>query len=500
MEQFWLPATQPAAHNNFRWNKTFSIRQPDLYPDEDKRLQVPPRDAGIDAILTCAKLELEPPQRHQALRDFLQNVSLPPLQDSSAIPPGHTETVIVDDRCDPAPSVPIPGLENVRYGRAWESLQYLNNPPPGLHVKVHALKAEELHDHLKQDRTGIAERRILFTTNLAPVIALSLIRHVPHIHLPEIRSFFVRHIEFNPYINISQSRGFALEFYLPHFVVREHQVARHDLRGLRKHRYFRPPDHALGAWECIFETQISFGIFGSDEFFWTAYCFVDTYGSQQESTDNYLQRKLDAPSGGSVKQESPIWEPRYYFLAVFSVRLSQVTMEWTVLVQALEKELDSHGEIDGNPLPTFIEKDPGLEQTKRRTWILCILRRLRNSLAKLITAWHAFDSEQSSCFDLDTPGALADKFREKFSLMRGKMAELRALHMTFEQRIESLEKMSDAVGLLSSDKISKLTIPASKCVGTLRKHYRDTPRQQYRNIDIYHDHLPPSDTHHGQLR
>ncbi|PWY66820.1 hypothetical protein BO94DRAFT_628999 [Aspergillus sclerotioniger CBS 115572] len=120
-------------------------------------------------------------------------------------------------------------------------------------------------------------------------------------------------------------------------------------------------------------------------------------------------------------------------------------MEWTALVQALEKDLDPYSEIDGDSLPTFIEKDPGLEQTKQRTWTLCILRCLRNSLAKLIAAWHAFDTEQSSCFDLDLPGALADKFREKFSLMRGKIAELRALHMTFEQRIESVEKMSDAL-------------------------------------------------------
>lgn len=119
-------------------------------------------------------------------------------------------------------------------------------------------------------------------------------------------------------------------------------MARQDLRGLRTCRYLRPPSQAQDTWECIFETQISFGIFGSDEFFWTAYCFVDTYGSNQESNDQYLQRKLDAPSGGSVKQESPIWEPRYYFLTVFSMRLSQVTMEWTVLVQALEKELDSY--------------------------------------------------------------------------------------------------------------------------------------------------------------
>ena len=164
MGELWLPESRSAVHNGFRWNKSFSIRQPDLYPDEDKRLQVPPRNGVIDAILNCAKLELEPPQRHQALRGFLQSVSLPPLRTSSPIPPDYSKPVIIDDRCDPAPSVSIAGLENVRYGRAWESPQYLNNPPPGLHVKVHALEAEELHEHLKQDV------RNRFCQNLSAII------------------------------------------------------------------------------------------------------------------------------------------------------------------------------------------------------------------------------------------------------------------------------------------------------------------------------------------
>lgn len=105
-------------------------------------------------------------------------------------------------------------------------------------------------------------------------------------------------------------------------------------------------------------------------------------------------------------------------------------------------------EINDVSLPSFLERDPGLEKTKQRTWTLCLLRRLRNCLAKLITTWQAFDSDQSAYFDLDMPGLLPDKFRERFSHMRGKAAELRALHLTLEQRIETLEKIGDEVSAM----------------------------------------------------
>ncbi|PWY75527.1 hypothetical protein BO70DRAFT_98568 [Aspergillus heteromorphus CBS 117.55] len=174
--------------------------------------------------------------------------------------------------------------------------------------------------------------------DITPSVCPSIIKNTTVFHLPEIRSFLARHIDFSPYINVSQS--------------------------------------------------------------------------------------MDAPSGGTVKQDAPIWEARYYFLTVLAVRLSQVTMEWTELVHAVEKSLAPYSEIDEIALLSFVEKGLGLERTKQRTWTLGILRRLRNSLAKLITAWHAFDSEQSSCLDLDAAGALPDRFREKFSQMRGKVSDV----------------------------------------------------------------------------
>lgn len=107
--------------------------------------------------------------------------------------------------------------------------------------------------------------------------------------------------------------------------------------------------------------------------------------------------------------------------------------------------LCAQGEIDQENLNMFLENDPTLKKTKEYTWILCTLRRLRNGLARVIAALIAFDSNNTVYFDLDADGPLQDKFRECFTQVRQDTAELEALRMILEQRIEIMEKMSGAV-------------------------------------------------------
>lgn len=91
-----------------------------------------------------------------------------------------------------------------------------------------------------------------------------------------------------------------------------------------------------------------------------------------------------------------------------------------------------------------------MKKTKEYTWILCILRRLRNGLAQAIAALIAFDNNNTVYFDLDADGHLQDKFRECFSHVRQHTAELEALRMILEQRIEIMEKMSGVLVNASS--------------------------------------------------
>ncbi|THC98636.1 hypothetical protein EYZ11_001914 [Aspergillus tanneri] len=244
---------------------------------------------------------------------------------------------------------------------------------------------------------------------------------------------------------MQQQRGFTLEFHLPHYVLRPDRPELRDGRGLRKSRSFLPP--SSGSNDRIYEAQLSLVVIGVDEFFWMAYFSEDSYFRNSNQISEYLQDKTDGPSFGLRLCKFPIWDPRYYFLSILSIRMGQVTMEWRVLVETIEGRLDRHGEIDEDNLDEFLEDDPSLQKTKEFTWILCTLRRLRNSLARLIASWAAFDRNNSVYFDLDSDGALAAKFRECFFSVRQSTAELNTLQMVLEQRIETMEKMASVLYL-----------------------------------------------------
>lgn len=142
-----------------------------------------------------------------------------------------------------------------------------------------------------------------------------------------------------------QNRKIVLQFHLPHYVLRPDSTNHSDPRGLRKARYFRPPGTILQ--DCIYESQLSLIIFVVDDFFWTAHFCGDTYYTGEDTVQDLLKARSDGPSGGQLPRNLPIWDPRYYFLTVLSIRMYQVTAEWTVLVQVLESYLDSH--VSGSP-------------------------------------------------------------------------------------------------------------------------------------------------------
>ena len=115
-----------------------------------------------------------------------------------------------------------------------------------------------------------------------------------------------------------------------------------DPRGMRCCGTFIPRRSGAQTPEFFYEAQISFVVVGIDEWVWTGYFCADTYFGSEETLQYYHERGLDAPSGGAKSTYYPIWNPREYFLFILSVRVNQVTKEWSNIVEALEERLQYH--------------------------------------------------------------------------------------------------------------------------------------------------------------
>jgi len=133
--------------------------------------------------------------------------------------------------------------------------------------------------------------------------------------------------------------GFVMEFHLPYVALRRGARVS-DARGLRNSRDMlrTPGDSAEDG--VLYEAQISLLLVGVDEWYWTAYCCVETYFNSERSTEWYHENHRDAPSGGGKMDFHPVWNPREYFLLVLSRRMNQITMEWQHIVTSLDKTLD----------------------------------------------------------------------------------------------------------------------------------------------------------------
>ena len=109
------------------------------------------------------------------------------------------------------------------------------------------------------------------------------------------------------------------------------------------------------------EAQVSFLLFGPDEWFWTVYCIVDTYFGSEISNEEYLEAvsgppeyapfPQDPPTGGEKLLNEPVWNPRGYFLVVLARRMEQVSKEWSDLVAAINDRLTAYVSKIHNRIP-----------------------------------------------------------------------------------------------------------------------------------------------------
>ena len=104
-------------------------------------------------------------------------------------------------------------------------------------------------------------------------------------------------------------------------------------------------DEDDGRIDYIHEAQVSIMITGIDDWFWTAYCFVDVYFKEdghRESVHHYsgTTPPRDPHSCGKDSADRPIWRPRHYFLRTLSCRMEQVKQEWNNSIFQLFRQIE----------------------------------------------------------------------------------------------------------------------------------------------------------------
>ena len=145
--------------------------------------------------------------------------------------------------------------------------------------------------------------------------------------------------------------------------------------------------------EHLYEAEVSVLLTGVDEWFWTAYCCVDTHFGSEESVEHYHERGLDAFTGGEKACQLPIWNPREYYLLVLSIRVRQVTREWSNLIDAIEERLQFHVSIW-----LTLETPQGLSNVRKRASFMRQLANGRLYLMMQSSAGLRSIQERSSCF------------------------------------------------------------------------------------------------------
>jgi len=132
-----------------------------------------------------------------------------------------------------------------------------------------------------------------------------------------------------------------MEFQLPYLALRSACV-KSDARGVRRRHEMLKWLGAAKPDLYYHEAHISFLLTGLDEWHWTAYCCVDTFFGSEQTVSEYIRYHDDGPTGGARNDYLPAWNPREYFLIVFSRRMTQITREWENIISVLNARLDSY--------------------------------------------------------------------------------------------------------------------------------------------------------------
>ncbi|KAF2011816.1 hypothetical protein BU24DRAFT_264300 [Aaosphaeria arxii CBS 175.79] len=400
----------------------------------------------IDTILRFSKDLLEPPGRFRFsdLRNYLGSADLSTFKQGTTN--GRASGIIIlDERRDP--------IDTSATTRHWDSDLYLRYPPSGTDIYTEKLDLPRLVDRLSQNRReNGAERRILYVSHMTSSCAMAIIGTAPTRSIPILRKFFQNHLLFRTHFRISMSGTYTIEFHIPYLALREGSPIQDDRRQERDqcpaHKRLplpRPDDQEA----YYYEAQTSFLLTGIDERMYTVVCAVDTFFEKEQNRDSYLDKTtpLDAPSGGSIWLQYPVWNPRQYALAVQSHRMFQAKEEWTALINYFVQRLQHYEYLYELP------DDHMLTRTIELTGAESTIRQFRDHIARTISAWDGYYDINKSLYEVES-FKLYSWWQRYIGSIGESISELKVLHEIMAQKLELFKSMREGLVNASSFKES----------------------------------------------
>ncbi|KAH6714526.1 hypothetical protein BKA61DRAFT_440468, partial [Leptodontidium sp. MPI-SDFR-AT-0119] len=216
-----------------------------------------------------------------------------------------------------------------------------------------------------EDEQHNAARRIVFIADLDSSAIEALVTTVALTQAPALRNLFYKHLTGTASIGVtikhSGFQNFTLDFHLPYYVLRESKKSWRDTReksnGKPLRQFWELPFLSMPTNNkpvstderyCLYEAMTSVGVTGNDHWTWAAYGFVDTYFDSRESVDGYHEMKerrggrADPLADGQINADEPLWDPREYFLKVVEIRTGLALMEWSQIINKMEREVKQY--------------------------------------------------------------------------------------------------------------------------------------------------------------
>ncbi|KAF2009131.1 hypothetical protein BU24DRAFT_91180 [Aaosphaeria arxii CBS 175.79] len=452
---------QGGSLNNL-WEERYSRqRREELYIKEDWRedrlaflngvslfeyLRNGEKENFIETLLRFSKDFLEPPGqfRFSALRNFLGSADMSTFK--RAATNRHASSIIIsDERRDP--------IDITATTRHWDSDLYLRYPPSGINIYTERLDLPGLVQRLSENRRNNgAERRTLYVSHMSPSCAMAIIGTAPTRSIPILQKFFQNHLLFRTHFRVSMSGVYTIEFHIPYLALREGSPMQDDRRQGPHHcpAHKRLPLPRPGDQEAYYyEAQTSFLLTGIDERMYTVVCAVDTFFEREQNKNRQLNKtsSLDAPSGGSLWLEYPVWNPRQYALVVQAQRMLQAREEWTTLINYFVERLQHYEYL------YELLDDHMLTRTIELTEAESTIRLFRDHIARMISVWDGYYDTTKTLYEVES-FKLYTWWQEYIGSIGESVSELRILHEILAQKLELFKSMREGLVNASSFKES----------------------------------------------